>query len=438
MDSICELIRHAPPLSNEEQTSAGMALEDTLAVALAGWDRPVSRDCRTALDSDDLPFFLGGDPGAPEACAFHLAVAAHALDYDDVHLTSVTHPSAVIFPALLALAAKGQLRPEATLRAYGVGLATNIALGEALGFEHYAAGWHATSTIGGIAAAAALASVLDLDESAARSAIALAAAQAGGLQRNFGTMAKPVQAGNAASAAVRAARLARAGVTADLDIFGASGFFDLYGVGGVSRRPRQTPLSYQLSSISRKLFPCCYASHRLIAAALDARQQLGGEPPPTAAAVSVSTPFGTLRPLLISDPATGPEGQFCAPYIIAAAMITGGVLLGDFTNEAVRRPELRELMARITVAEDPPQDPLPVGLDHGRVRLSVTLAGRTIAAAEVTAFPGSPSAPARPDQLAAKVEDCLALYNQSAVRPMTLAGFQAVVRNLTISEFVPA
>jgi 2-methylcitrate dehydratase PrpD len=438
LDSICELILNAPPLLSEEQDNALMALEDTLAVALAGWDRPVSRLCRAALESDDRPFFVGGHPGSAESCAFHLAVAAHALDYDDVHLTSVTHPSAVIFPALLAVAAKSRLRPEAILRGYGVGLATNIALGEALGFEHYDVGWHATSTIGGIASVAALAHVLDLDESAARSAIALVAAQAGGLQRNFGTMAKPVQAGNAASAAVRAAELARAGVTADQDIFGARGFFDLYGVGGVHRHPTETRLRYQLDTISRKLFPCCYASHRLIAAALEARRQLDGHPPPEAAVVTVSAPFGTLRPLLVTDPATGSEGQFCATYIIAVALFTGGVLLGDFTDEAVRRPEVRSLMARITVTEEPAENPLPVGLDHGRIHLSVTVAGQELASAEITAFPGSPAAPARPAELAAKVQDCLSLYNQTATSPLTLVEFQGSLRGLMGAELVPA
>jgi 2-methylcitrate dehydratase PrpD len=438
MESACELILNAPPLSDGEQADAMTALEDTLAVALAGWDRPVSRACRTALESDDRPYFAGGDAGPAEACAFNLAVAAHALDYDDVHLTSVTHPSAVIYPALLAVAAKGRLRPDAILRGYGVGLAVNIALGEGLGFEHYDAGWHATSTIGGMAAAAALAHALALDGPASRSAIALAAAQAGGLQRNFGAMAKPVQAGNAACAGVRAASLAAAGVTADQDIFGPRGFFDLYGDPGVAHRLAEVRVRHQLNTVSRKLFPCCYAAHRMIAAALDARRKLGATAPPDAATVTVSTPFGTLKPLRVIDPATGPEGQFCATYLLATALITGGVLLSDFTDEAVRRPEVRDLMARITVIEDPPETPLPVGLDHGRVRLGVSQAGWTIAAAEVTAFPGSPAAPASPQQLAAKVEDCLALYNQTADRAFTLGGFRALLRSLTGARRVAA
>jgi 2-methylcitrate dehydratase PrpD len=438
MDSICKLIVHAPPLSGAEQADAMMALEDTMAVALAGWATPVSRACRTALGADDRPFLVGGEPGAPESCAFHLAVAAHALDYDDVHLTSVTHPSAVIFPALLALAARGRISPDAVLRAYGVGLAVNIALGEALGFEHYDAGWHATSTIGGIAAAAALAHALDLEDGAARSALALAAAQAGGLQRNFGTMAKPVQAGYAAQAAVRAALLAASGVTADPDIFGPRGFLDLYGDAGVDRRLPAVRPRYQLDTVSRKMFPCCYAAHRLIAAALEARRQLGDQAPPGGAEIGVSVPFGTLRPLRVIDPATGPEGQFCATYTVAVALISGGVSLTDFTDDAVARAPVRDLMSRIVVTEDPPEDPLPVGLDHGQVRLWVKADGQVVASAAVKAFPGSPAAPARPEAMGAKIADCLEVYNRGAARPMTRAGFDAALRGLVNVERVAA
>src|SRR5690606_10713371 len=106
----------------------------------------------------------------------------HALDYDDVHLVSVTHPSVVIVPALLAVAARSPDLAERVLPAFAVGVAVNVTLGRALGFSHYDKGWHATSTIGPIAGAAALAHLLGLDDTRTRHAVALAAAQCGGLQ----------------------------------------------------------------------------------------------------------------------------------------------------------------------------------------------------------------------------------------------------------------
>jgi 2-methylcitrate dehydratase PrpD len=277
-----------------------------------------------------------------------------------------------------------------------------------------------------LAAAAGAAHLLGFDVGQTRSALALAAAQAGGLQRNFGSLAKPIQAGNAAAAGVRAAQLVAAGVTADQNIFGARGYFDLYGGAGVQRRLHGIEVRYQLGSLSRKLFPCCYASHRLIGAAIKARKDFP-EPVTHDISVSLSVPFGTMRPLRVSDPQTGEEGQFCAAYLTAVALLFGGVSLRDFEIEAVRRPEVRALMKRIKIVEAPAPDPLPVGFDHGAVALTVFRADTEVTRAEVRAFPGSPAAPASREEIAAKVADCLTLYSRRKGRELTPDAFRATV-----------
>ena len=202
--------------------------------------------------------------------------ACHALDYDDVELTGVTHPSVPIVPALLAVAAD---RPALTARvipAYAVGLGVNIALGRVFGFSHYDKGWHATSTFGPLSTAAALAHLLRLDRVRTRHALAIAAAQAGGMQRNFGAMAKPLQAGLASAAGVRSALLAEAGLTGDADIFGPRGYLHLYAGAEPGDDPATVPIEIDLHTLSRKLYPCCYMNHRLISAGFAAREQLPG------------------------------------------------------------------------------------------------------------------------------------------------------------------
>lgn len=75
-------------------------------------------------------------------------------------------------------------------------------------------GFHSTAAVGPIGAAAAAAVVIDLDDDELRNAIGIAASSAGGLRKNFGTTTKPLHAGFAASAGIRAALLAREGATA--------------------------------------------------------------------------------------------------------------------------------------------------------------------------------------------------------------------------------
>ena len=64
---------------------------------------------------------------------------------------------------------------------------------------------------------------------------------ASGLQRNFGTMTKPLHTGWASRSALAAVNLARSGFTAALDVLEApAGFFAAYGVEASDRRRLST------------------------------------------------------------------------------------------------------------------------------------------------------------------------------------------------------
>src|SRR5207237_10836322 len=80
--------------------------------------------------------------------------------------------------------------------------------------HYHERGWHCTSSIGTLGAAAAAARILGLDAAATAHALGIAASSACGLKENIGTMVKPLHAGMAARNGVMAARLAHAGFTA--------------------------------------------------------------------------------------------------------------------------------------------------------------------------------------------------------------------------------
>lgn len=144
---------------------------------------------------------------APLPDAARWAAMAHVLDFDDLHTDTTTHISVVTVPAVLAVGGDA--------RAYLAGAGVMARLGAMLGWGHYAAGWHATCSAGAPAAAVAAGLALGLDTAGLATAIALAVPAAGGGQEAFGTHGKSLQVGFAADAGVRAARLARAGATAD-------------------------------------------------------------------------------------------------------------------------------------------------------------------------------------------------------------------------------
>src|SRR6185436_6716285 len=111
-----------------------------------------------------------------------------------------------------------------------VGFEIEGVLGRAMNPRHYTQGWHCTSTLGTIGAAAAAARLLGLDRGAIAHCLAIAASEASGLKENFGTDTKPLHAGLAARNGIVAALLARSGVNASTRaIEGPGGFLRAMG-----------------------------------------------------------------------------------------------------------------------------------------------------------------------------------------------------------------
>jgi 2-methylcitrate dehydratase PrpD len=353
--------------SADDLALADRALLDTVAVATAARDHPIGA--------------LLGE--LPEDGAW--ALLAHVLDFDDLHLQTTTHVSAVCVPAVLAAGGDA--------RAFLAGAGAMVRLGVALGWPHYAAGWHATCTAGAPGAAVGAAVAMGLGPEEIATAMALAVPAAGGVQRAFGTAGKALQIGFAVHAGVRAARLAAAGASSDpraLDEWLAL-------VGGDTARLELAGPAVP-GGLAIKLFPCCYALQRPIAA-LSALREADAE---RVARVVVRTPESALAPLIHSAPATGLEGKFSLEYAIAATLLDGRPGIASFTDEAVARPEAQALLRRVEA------DAVPGG-DHllaGEAAIEVTLQDGSVLRTVLDVPAGAPQRPPSADELAAKVADC--------------------------------
>jgi 2-methylcitrate dehydratase PrpD len=283
--------------------------------------------------------------------AFVNGIFGHALDFDDVHASVHGHPSTTIVPAALAAGETAGASGEAVLAAYAVGLEVGGKLGIALGSGHYQRGWHATATTGVFASAAAAGRLLGLDVGQMRNALGLAASQASGLLRNFGTMTKPFHAGHAARCAVQSALLARAGFTADTSIFdGANSYLGTYAEKDgqpleplIDRLGR--PWEAVAPGISYKRWPCCYCNHRAVGVLLQMIPEHGIRADEVQA-IEIGFPPGTDTALIHTNPQTGLEGKFSIEYVAAATVLDGKVGIDTFTDVMVQRPEVRALMKK--------------------------------------------------------------------------------------------
>jgi 2-methylcitrate dehydratase PrpD len=272
-------------------------------------------------------------------------------------------------------------------------------LGTALGWRHYSAGWHATCTAGAPAAAAGAAVALGLPAERIAAAMALAVPAAGGVQRAFGTDAKSLQVGFAVDAGIRAARLAAAGAQADpaaLDVW-----LPLVG-GDPSAVDPSGPIVP--NGLAIKLYPCCYALQRPISALTELSALSGLAADPAAVRrIVLRTPEATVVPLIHHRPDSGLQGKFSLEYAAAAALLDTYAGFGSFTDEAVRRDEARRLTGLVETKLDPGGDWL---LD-GELEAEVHTADGAVLRTRQQYPPGSPARPPTPDQLAAKLADCV-------------------------------
>lgn len=348
------------------QAAAGPVV-DTIGVIIAGSSGEAGRIAlQWARANAPRPSEPARWTGAPASLSADLAAMVsstlgHALDYDD-ELAGVGHPSSIILSAALALPLE-QLSGSQLVEAYSIGYEVNVKVANLLGHRHYRAGFHTTGTVGGFGSAAAAAKLLGLDARQVAVALGIVASLGSGLQRNFGTMTKPLHSGLAARNGVLAAQLAAAGFTASTDILdGERGFSEVYADGGhhpdaIDRLA--APWALLDPGPTLKKYPCCYATHRPIDGALrlQARHAVA---PERIGEVIVHAPTFGLRPLIHHNPQTGLQGKFSLEYVLAAALLDREIVLDSFTDAAVRRPAVRSLMSLVNANEEPrcrPEDP---------------------------------------------------------------------------------
>jgi len=413
------------------RAAASRALLDTLGVTLAGASQPAARSVQRVIEQDGVgPCRVFGTAARASAGNAALAngTAAHALDYDDMCFVSLAHPSAPLVAAALAAAEATGASGRTLLDAYVVGFEIEGRLGRAMNPRHYQRGWHCTSTLGTIGAAAAASRVLGLDATAAGHALAIAASEASGLKENFGTMVKPLHAGLAARNGVLAAKLAQAGMTASAAaIDGPQGFLaamdseqrSLDGVAG----DLGTRWEIVDTGITVKLYPSCAGTHPTLDALLDLRRR---EPFAAGEVEAIDIGVDAIVPtILIYDrPSSGLEGKFSMPFCAAAAVVDGRVGLETFAASRLADPAILAMQSRVTMRIDATLDASAPPLTQARVAVRLR-DGRTLTA-YANGARGYHDRPASDDELATKFLSCATQAMPEAQAAEALASLRAI------------
>lgn len=427
---------------------AKLAIADAMGTVLAGLnERPVVllREMTAAEFRAGPASVFGCDLRlTPAGAALANAASAHALDYDSISLTVSGFVASPVLFALLAVAEEeGGVSGEKLLESFVIGWEVEAAIARGLGVDHYARGWHSTSTLAHFGAAVAVGRLLELDVTRMRHAIGIAASEASGLRTMIGNMVNPFHVGKAARNGIVAARLAQRGFTAHVSVletergfcnaFNGPGNYDLDAMLDGPGRP------YDLvePGLVIKVYPCCGLIHSALDGVLDLMRQHSLD----AAQVSrVRIAVHELVPptMCFDRPQTGYQAKFSAPFCIATALREGAVRLAHFTDERVRDPRMQQLMARVGMAVHPELRGYQTFLQTEFTDVSLELARGGSVECRVwrTNNRGSRGRPVTLEQLREKFRDCTAAYRDAAMAARAfemLAGLEAVsdVREVT-------
>jgi 2-methylcitrate dehydratase PrpD len=377
---------------------AGSRSESALAVS--SWARATSgrQDC-----------VIIGTPhrASPPLAALANGTAGHALDYDDVSLRMI-HPSTTLVPALLGAGEFGRISGRTFIEGYIAGFEVQARLCRELNPEHYDRGWHTTGTVGTLGAAMASCRLYGLDHEQTRSALGIAASSASTIRKNFGTMVKPLHAGQAGFHGLQAAGLASLGFTGDRSVLeGKNGFLDVFSsldrVPGLYRAfAAGAPYELVESGIALKRFACCGAIHSAQDALLDL---LESDPFDPDELDRIECRVNPLVPNILVHHVTqdGLEGKFSMEYSLAVCLLDRRAGLAQYSATRAADPRLVPIMQRVEVVVD---ESIPVNLAFFPSIVTAQLRDGRRLTSRVDVPKGYPARALSRDEVIAKGRDC--------------------------------
>ena len=421
-----------PMLPAAVADKAKLLLLDTVGVCVGSSQleagRAILRQC-AEWGGNGACTLIGSDRRAvPQYAAFGNGALGHGQDYDDTHTESITHPSCVLVPSVLASFERHDGAGAEAAAALAAATEALIRLALPAGGAINRRGFQATSSLGAFGGAMVAAQAGGFTFDQAVNAIGIAGSFASGLMECVPAAAasKQFQPGWGGFCGITAADLALAGFTGPRTIFeGPLGYFAAV-LHGMPIDPEDVLKGigdeWELLNVRPKLFPCAHNVHAAIECAailrddpaFDARRiaSVLCEPPQGAVAM-VCEPWAKKI-----APETGYDGRFSLAYVVAVMLVKGRAGIDAYTDELVQDPAIRAVMARTTYRVDP-----AVLFKDMPGRVTVTLTDGTTLRHEIPAVRGNAANPIGADELLRKFDEntaCLGRERSARVADMIM------------------
>jgi 2-methylcitrate dehydratase PrpD len=450
------LAEHVANLRYEDVPSALVQLVkqcvlDTLGVSIAATtlspEAKIVRDYVRELGGKPVATVWGyGDKAPPAWAVFVNGSLGHMVDYDDVGAGG--HVSIVTIPPAFAIAEQlGGISGRDLIAAIAAGtdLHTRLNAGIRIPDWTMAEGWFPTQMFGFLSGAATAAKLLGADADTVEHAFGIAFTQMSGSRQmavGAATHLRSMQAGFSGQGAVLAADLARRGIVGSKEVLeGRYGVFKTY----VRTEPdwdailadlgREFPL---LELHGFKVWPACGYTRATNTAIRQLREQHALKPADVEAITIVG---GTGATQLLSEPLEKKrrpklaiDGKYSIPFTSAVMMVKGDVRLRDYTDEALRDPDVLAMADRVSYRPDP-GSALPVGGHSALSRPLVEIRTRAggVYTCRPEGVPGDPSHPVSDAMLEAKFRDCVSF----SARPVPEENVERAIAAIRDLERLP-
>lgn len=277
-----------------------------------------------------------------QAAAFLNAASGHAFDLDDTQVSTTAHCSNVVWACLFAHCDDAVRGPE-LFDAYSVALAFTSQLRRFIVPDHIRHGWHATATIGGIAASVARSRLDGMDLATTWQALGVVASLLSGIRANTFSGLKSIHAGRAAENALVASELLDIGLLASPGAVAEFGRAFGFAALGNLTEPADS------SDVVIKRFPTCSGTHAVIEGVFIARS-LG-----TIGGLEVEVPQLCADETTPRWPRNLVEARMAIGFVAAVAAIYGNV--GEESlSRGLDDAAVHELFARVRVLPHPRWD----------------------------------------------------------------------------------
>lgn len=380
--------RYAKEVVHEARRSLVDYLGVTVVAAFDETVEPVRRAAARWNAQGNARIVLGGTT-TPALAALINATATHAMDYDDVHYLGAGHPGGPCWSTAIAVAQDLGASGEAALGAFITGFEVMARLGgggvPGVGRRLQRKGFHPTSVVGRMGAAAVAAALHGLDAKRSLHALGNSATTAGGLIGSFGTHGKPFHAGKAAMDGILAADLAAEGHVAAAHLFETEkGWLDAFIQDRLVEVP---PLDFHAGSEllrnGYKLFASCRATHASSQAALSLSDEIAGrEVESVRVKVHAGAPVTAGNP----DPKTPLEAKFSVAFCVAMALAGYRLAWTDFSDKVFADGRVTSVIPRVILEPVEGQSP-------ASAFVQVTLVDGTVLSAQTAIILGHPDNP---------------------------------------------